>query len=62
MIKITLWLLLSVPQDPLDTRVLETHRSREACEAIQITEHIAGRLTRCQPLAIPALYITGPVQ
>lgn len=61
---ITLWLLLTVPANPHDTRVLETHRSREACESIQITEYIAGRVTRCQALNIPAMWpeVKGPVQ
>ncbi len=62
---LTLWLLLSLPADPAKTVVLETNRSREACEAIQITEYIAGRVTRCQPLVIPALCpvdVKGPVQ
>lgn len=62
---LTLWLLLSLPANPADTTVLETHRTREACEAIQITEHIAGRATRCQALTIPALVpfsgVKGPV-
>jgi hypothetical protein len=55
MTTLALWLLLTVPANPHDTTVLETHRSREACEAIQITEYIAGRVTRCQALVIPAL-------
>lgn len=63
---LTLWLLLSLPADPAQTVVLETHRSREACEAIQLTEFIAGRMVRCQPLTIPALVpfagVKGPVQ
>lgn len=64
MTTLTLWLLLTVPADPQDTRVLETHRTREACESIQISEYIAGRVTRCQALVIPALApeVKGPRQ
>lgn len=52
MITITLWLLLSAPAEPRDVRVLDTFRSREACEEAWITEHIAGTPTRCAPFKV----------
>lgn len=58
---LTLWLLLSLPANPADTTVLETHRSRPACEQAQIDAHLANQAARCQALVIPAANVLGPV-
>ena len=59
---LTLWLLLSLPADPAATVVLGTHRSRDACEAAQVSAFISGQHARCQALVIPAGVVMGPVQ
>ena len=60
MTTLTLWLLLSLPADPANTKVLDTHRSRDACEAGQVAEFIANNPARCQAIEIPVADWKGP--
>lgn len=58
---LVLWLLLSLPNDPADTKAISTHKTRDACEAVQVAEFVAGNATRCQAIEIPVA-MKGPVQ
>lgn len=53
MTTLTLWLLLTLPADPRDTKPISLHQTREECEQAQVSEFLYGNPARCQAIQIP---------
>ncbi len=50
---LTLWLLLTLPADPRDTKPIAFHLSKEECEQAQVSEFLYGNPARCLPVQLP---------
>lgn len=53
MTTLTLWLLLTLPADPRDTKPISLYQTREECEQAQVSEFLYGNPARCQAIQIP---------
>jgi len=53
MTTLTLWLLLTLPADPRDTKPIAFHLSREECEQAQVSEFLYGNPARCVAVQLP---------